>query len=104
MPSPHLEKGDMAIIANCLEDIRQRKKQKGSKPKLHRGCEGGEKSERTLAAMAFADAVSPTSCLIPLKKTSNNERSCEEDAGNASIHDQHSPSSNLWCRFCCEGR
>ena len=46
MPSPHLEKGDMAIIANCLEDIRQRKKQKGSEPKLHRGREGGEKSEK----------------------------------------------------------
>jgi hypothetical protein len=38
----------------------------------------------------FCRRSSPTSLFDPLKKTSDNEHSCAENVGNASIHDQHS--------------
>ena len=63
-------------------------------PKLHRGREGGEKSEKLSRQWLLPRLVSKV-LFDPLKKTSDNERSCAEDAENASLHDQHLPSSNL---------
>jgi hypothetical protein len=54
-----------------------------------------EKNPKNSRGNGFCRRSSPNVLFDPLKKTSDNERSCVEDAENASLHDQHLPSSNL---------
>jgi hypothetical protein len=67
----------LAPIALTTFDKETRKKGNGVE-----GVRGGEKFSE-LSRQRLLPTNSPTSCSIPLKKTSNNERSCAENAGNA---------------------
>jgi hypothetical protein len=74
LPCGHSTKKEtkMAMSLSCVEAVR------------------AEISRQWLLPTQFSNVM-----FDPLKKTSDNERSGAENVENASIHDQHFPSSNL---------
>jgi hypothetical protein len=90
MPSPYLERGDMAIIVLPAIALTTFDKERNDKRQRDQVASKAKLSRQWLLPAQFSNVLFDL-----LQKTFNNECSCAENTGSASIHDQSFTFSNL---------
>ena len=98
MPSPYFERGDVAITVFPAIALVTLDEESDEKKAMRLSCVEGaraEKNPRKLSRQWLLPAQFTNVLFDLLQKTSNNECSCAENAGSASVHGQSFTSSNL---------